>query len=192
MKTQVVVGGGPLGRGTAGALVERGCVVRLVSRRGAEVAVHLVRASVLGERFFQALVDGKAASYYGRRDVPHSYTYLHDFCRTMAEVADISPESTWMVPSSPPLDMAALEGQLLEAAGLPSSTGIRLLGRGMLPIGGWFVSDAREMVAMLYEFESPFVIDASRTETELGLRPTELATGLARTIEWYRDARPAG
>ena len=113
----------------------------------------------------------------------------------MAAVADISPESTWMVPSSPPLDVAALEGQLrllLEAAGLPSSTGIRLLGRGMLPIGGWCVSDAREMVAMLYEFESPFVIDASRTETELGVRPTELATGLARTIEWYRDARPAG
>ena len=314
MTHHVVVGSGPLGRGTAAALIEQGCPVRIISRSGAEVAgadsvsvditdaaaaraavagaaaiyhcantpyhrwaeqlpplwagilaaaestgarlvigtnlyalglssglldhtsplqpcsmkgrlrarlerealdaaasgrvaTHLVRASdfygpgvsdsVLGDRFFRPLVDGRAATYYGRRDVLHSYTYLPDFCQTMVAVGtrDVPPGGTWMAPSAPPVDVDALEEQLrrqLVAAGLPSPPRIKLIGRGMLRIGGWFVPAAREMIEMLYEFESPLVVDASRTENKLGLRPTDLATGLARTIDWYRAAQAPG
>ena len=39
---------------------------------------------------------------------------------------------------------------------------------------------------MRYEFEEPFSVDASRAETELGLRATPLADAIEQTVRWYR------
>jgi nucleoside-diphosphate-sugar epimerase len=44
----------------------------------------------------------------------------------------------------------------------------------------------REINEMRYEFDEPFVVDASRAETELGLRPTPLAEAVEQTVRWYR------
>ena len=39
---------------------------------------------------------------------------------------------------------------------------------------------------MRYEFDEPFIVDASRAETELGLRATPLADAVEQTMRWYR------
>jgi nucleoside-diphosphate-sugar epimerase len=39
---------------------------------------------------------------------------------------------------------------------------------------------------MRYEFDEPFIVDASRAETELGLRATSLADAVEQTVRWYR------
>jgi len=39
---------------------------------------------------------------------------------------------------------------------------------------------------MRYEFDEPFIVDASSAETELGLRTTPLADGVEQTVRWYR------
>jgi hypothetical protein len=39
---------------------------------------------------------------------------------------------------------------------------------------------------MRYEFDEPFIVDASRAETELGLRATSLADAIEQTVRWYR------
>ena len=39
---------------------------------------------------------------------------------------------------------------------------------------------------MRYEFDEPFIVDASRAETELGLRATPLADAVEQTVRWYR------
>jgi len=40
---------------------------------------------------------------------------------------------------------------------------------------------------MRYEFDEPFVVDASRAETELGLRATPLAEAVEQTVRWHRE-----
>jgi dTDP-D-glucose 4,6-dehydratase len=45
----------------------------------------------------------------------------------------------------------------------------------------------REINEMRYEFDEPFVVDASRAETELGLRATPLTDAVERTVRWYRE-----
>jgi len=45
----------------------------------------------------------------------------------------------------------------------------------------------REISEMRYEFDEPFVVDASRAETALGLRATPLADAVQQTVRWYRD-----
>ena len=44
----------------------------------------------------------------------------------------------------------------------------------------------REINEMRYEFDEPFIVDASRAETELGLRATPLADAVEQTVRWYR------
>ena len=39
---------------------------------------------------------------------------------------------------------------------------------------------------MRYEFDEPFIVDASRAETELGLRATSLTDAVEQTVRWYR------
>jgi nucleoside-diphosphate-sugar epimerase len=45
----------------------------------------------------------------------------------------------------------------------------------------------REINEMRYEFDEPFIVDASRAETELGLCATPLANAVDRTVRWYRE-----
>jgi nucleoside-diphosphate-sugar epimerase len=45
----------------------------------------------------------------------------------------------------------------------------------------------REISEMRYEFDEPFIVDASRAETELGLRATPLADAVEHTVGWYRE-----
>jgi hypothetical protein len=44
----------------------------------------------------------------------------------------------------------------------------------------------REINEMRYEFDEPFIVDASRAETELGLRATPLADAVEQSVRWYR------
>ncbi len=50
----------------------------------------------------------------------------------------------------------------------------------------------RETIELPYEFEEPFVVDASRFEREFGERATPLREAVRRTVRWYREERPAG
>jgi nucleoside-diphosphate-sugar epimerase len=45
----------------------------------------------------------------------------------------------------------------------------------------------REINEMRYEFDEPFIVDASRAETELGLRATPLTDAVEQTVRWYRE-----
>jgi nucleoside-diphosphate-sugar epimerase len=38
---------------------------------------------------------------------------------------------------------------------------------------------------VLYKFDKPFVVDASRSEREPGLSPTPTDEGIRRTVAWY-------
>jgi hypothetical protein len=39
---------------------------------------------------------------------------------------------------------------------------------------------------MRYEFDEPFIVDASHAQTELGLRATSLIDAIEQTVRWYR------
>ena len=56
----------------------------------------------------------------------------------------------------------------------------------MMRIAGLFVPAARASVEMMYQFTAPFVVGSSRMERELGLSATPVASGIERTMSWYR------
>ena len=168
----------------------------LEAHRAGDVAVAIGRASdffgpgatdtVVGERFFPAIVAGKAAETYGDPDLLHSYTYAPDFARALIELGrhDEALGRAWHVPTAPAVSTRRFVELAAGAAGKPPK--MKTLGKLMVRIGGLFIPEAREMLELSYEFEEPFVLDDSAFRKAFGLEPTPLEESLAETVSWWR------
>lgn len=143
-------------------------------------------ASMLGSRVFDRLLAGKAAQVVGNPDMPHSYTYLPDFARAMALVAEREDAlgRVWHVPNAPPLTTRQLVRQIAAILGTPPR--VTSLTRPLISLIGLFNPQVRELKEMLYEFDAPFVVDSTAFEKAFGVTATPFETSLAATVAWFR------
>jgi nucleoside-diphosphate-sugar epimerase len=159
--------------------------IQLVIVRGSDFYGPGVFGSALGDRFFYPLLAGKKASLMGRLDMPHSYTYIEDFAKTLVVLAE-RPEAlgqAWLVPNAPALTQAQIANIAFEEAG--KTPQISVLSVPMVKVLGLFMPVLREMVEMSYEYVTPFVVDGSKVERTFGIHPTPLRQGLKNTLDWY-------
>lgn len=149
-----------------------------------------VAESALGARFLNALLSGKSPMLFGSGDHPHSYTYVPDFADALVAVGTADDESvygrSWIAPTAPPVTRSELQSAL-RTLGHPCSIG--MMGVGMTRFAGLFVPAAREMVEMMYEFDRPFTVDSSETETRFALPPTPVPVGLEQTLRAFEAER---
>jgi nucleoside-diphosphate-sugar epimerase len=150
------------------------------------------RGSVVGDRFFGALLRGKPAEVLGDPDRLHTYTYIADFGEALVALSET--ESTWgrawHVPSAPAVTTRSFAAQAADLAGtLPSTTGVpstgprlRRLPAWQLRLVGLAVPAVREMPEMLYQFEQDWVVDYSAYAAAVGGRATPMRTALAATV----------
>jgi nucleoside-diphosphate-sugar epimerase len=146
-----------------------------------------VLRSAGGDRVFGFAVEGKAAQFTGRLDVPHTYTYIDDFGEAMVILAENEEAlgQAWHVPSSRPAITQREFGELIyQALGVPPK--ITSMGKFMMQIGGLFVPAARETVEMMYEFEKPFVVDHTKFVAAFGDIATPLEESIKATVSWYQ------
>ncbi len=151
-----------------------------------------VTGSALGDRVFPPILAGKAGEVLGGLDIPHSYAYIEDVARAAVELGtrDEALGRVWIAPHAPaPTQRQVLERVFDLAGRAPKYTTVTPT---KMRLAGLFISGAREMVEMMYEFTDPFVVDSSAIEAEFGLTPTPLDEGLARTVAWYRTAAQGG
>src|SRR5919106_984250 len=114
--------------------------------------------SVVGDILFGAAAKGERARWLGRLDVPHSLTYLQDVARAL----------------------------ITAALGRPVK--VTATSRLALRIAGVFDPRARETSEMLYQWERPFVLDASKFERAFGpFVPTPHHKAVATTVAWFRE-----
>jgi len=158
--------------------------------------------SVVGDRFFGALVRGKPAEVLGDPDLLHTYTYIGDFGEALVVLSET--ESTWgrawHVPSAPAVTTRSFAAQAADLAGtVPASTGVpgtgprlRRLPAWQLRMVGLAVPAVREMPEMLYQFEQDWVVDYSAYAAAVGGRATPMRTALAATVAAQIGAAPPG
>ena len=166
--------------------------VRVAMARGADFYGPGVRESSLGERALGAAVEGGKASLVGALDLPHTYTYIQDFGEVMAVLAEREDAlgQAWHVPNPPTLTQRELMKMFFAEIGLPAR--MSGMGRVMMTIGGLFISEARESVEMMYEFEKPFVVDSSKFTKAFGVEGTPLREAIQTTVAWYKaNYKPA-
>ena len=147
----------------------------------------LVRNAHAGERMVPTVLAGRTMRVVGSPDQPHSFTYVPDLAAAM--IAAAARPDLWNsflhAPTAAPVTQRRLVELVAEAGGVRapkvSSIPVRRARRGRPGLA----ADA-EMAETGYMFAKPFVMDSSASEERLGLGPTPLADGLARTVAWWR------
>jgi nucleoside-diphosphate-sugar epimerase len=144
--------------------------------------------SVVGDILFGAATTGNRARWLGRLDVPHSLNYLPDVARALATLG-VRPEAlgeVWHLPAAEPLTGQAFVELIAAALGRPVK--VTATSRLALRIAGVFDPRARESAEMLYQWERPFVVDASKFQRAFGpLEPTPHQQAVTTTVAWFRE-----
>ena len=140
-----------------------------------------------GDRVFYPALTGKAASFAGKLDIPHTATFIGDFGRALAVLGeqDEALGQAWHVPSDrPAITQREFAGLIFQEIGLPPR--VSAVSKPMLALAGLFIPGARESVEMMYEFEKPFVVDSSKFERTFAVVATPIQDSIEATVAWYR------
>jgi nucleoside-diphosphate-sugar epimerase len=124
--------------------------------------------------YADATLAGRPALVFGDPDAPHSWTAVDDIAATLDMLGrdERAWGSAWLVPSNPPVSVRELLRALGERAGT-SEPQLRRMPRWALAVGGAFVPLLREVRGVQYQFDRPFVVDASDTTEVFGIAPTD-------------------
>jgi nucleoside-diphosphate-sugar epimerase len=166
--------------------------VRVAIGRASDFFGPRVLASAAGEQVFGRAVEGKSAQVAGDPDQPHTYTYAPDIGKGLVILGEREEAlgQAWHLPSPETLTTRQFVEMIFEEVGKPAR--VQAAPKIVLRALGLFNPAIRETIEMLYEFEEPFVVDASRFERAFGEHATPLREAIQRTVHWYREERSAG
>ncbi len=164
-------------------------------RRGAARVV-LARASdfygpggeqtYFGPQLWRAALRGKAATWLGNPDTPHSYHFIPDVAAGLAALGlaggDVDGR-VFMLPCAPAEPTRALLARM--SAALGREIRIRPMPAAALALVGLAVPIVRELREMLYQWDQPFVIDDRRFRARFpDAVPTDHDAGARETVAW--------
>jgi nucleoside-diphosphate-sugar epimerase len=174
-----------------GRLRSRMAAELLAEHRAGRVEVVIARASDfygpgigqsnVGDRVVEPARLGRPATVLGDPDQPHTYTFVPDVGRALAELGlrDGVTGEVWHVPNDPDTRTTRqLVEKVQELAGHPGA-GLRRMPDLAVRAAGLVDRTAAALWEMRYLFAAPFVVDSSKITARLGLRATPLDEGLA-------------
>jgi nucleoside-diphosphate-sugar epimerase len=142
-------------------------------------------------RYADATLSGKRAVVFANPDQLHSWTAIDDVAATLAVLGrdERAWGSPWIVPSNPPVTVRDVLRELNVLAG-EGEPQLRRLPRWVLRAGGVAVPLLREVAGTIYQFDRPFIADASDTTDTFGITPVPWQPLLEQTADaWARRAR---
>jgi nucleoside-diphosphate-sugar epimerase len=144
-----------------------------------------VSLAALGDLSIGRLAKGKSAQVVGDPDQPHSFAYVPDIARALVSVgdADDAMGQAWNVPNAPDMTMRQVLQMFAEALGRPLK--VQTMPKQLMPVLGLFNADVRELKEMLYQWERPFHVDASKFTSRFWADVTPWEQGVAETAPAY-------
>ena len=123
----------------------------------------------------------------GDPDMPHTYTFIPDIGENLVRLGerDDALGRVWHLPSPETRTTRDVVALVYQAAG--TEPRLKVTPAWQMRALGLVNRTVREINEMRYEFDEPFIVDASRAETELGLHATPLADAVEQTVRWYRE-----
>src|SRR5262245_15959363 len=92
----------------------------------------------------------------------------------------------WHLPAAEPLTGRQFVGLIAAALGRPVR--VTATSRLAIRVAGVFNPQARETAEMLYQWERPFVVDASMFQGACGpFEPTPHRPAVAATVAWFQE-----
>ncbi len=162
--------------------------VRTTSARASDFVGPRVLESAMGSRVIPAVMAGKAGQVLGSPDQPHTYSYMPDVGQALVELAlsEAADGQAWHVPSPRTVSTRQFAQLIADAAGSGEAK-VRSAPKLILRAMGLFNPQVREVVEMVYEFEEPFVVDATNYTAQFGHEGTPLEEVAEATVGWYRE-----
>jgi nucleoside-diphosphate-sugar epimerase len=143
--------------------------------------------TTVGDNVMKPVLRGKRARWLGSLDQLHTLNYLEDMARALVTLGEREEADgqVWHLPAAEPLTGRQFLTLVYEAAGLAPKVGVA--SRPMIKLVGVFNPLVRELNETLYQFERPFVSDASKFQGAFGpFEPTPHRDAARRTVEWFR------
>jgi nucleoside-diphosphate-sugar epimerase len=143
--------------------------------------------SVLGERFFGAILAGGKVRWLGSLDQPHTVSYLGDVARALVLLGEHegADGQVWHTPAPPPLTgrkFIALAARAAGSQAVPSLLSLRAV-----RVLGVAVPVLRELPELWYQWARPFESDSRKFQHAFGpFSVTSHEDALRATVEWYR------
>lgn len=164
--------------------------VRIVEVRGSDfLGPRVVSTGHLADRVVPRLLAGRrSVSVLGDPDVPHTFSYVPDVARTLA-AASQDPAAwgrAWHVPSTRPVTRREAVHGLCAAAGV-EPVAVRSVPWAMVRALGVVQPVMRELAALRYQWERPYVLDSDASSAALGVRATPQEQQYAETVAWWRE-----
>ena len=158
--------------------------LRALIARAADFYGPSIRNSVLIETVFLPLSKGKKATWLGRDNVKHSYTYTPDAGKATAILgnSDDAYGEVWHLPTAAH-PMNGKEWVEKVAHQFKTEPKYRVVSKNMVRIAGLFNSVLKESVEMMYQFDRPYEFDSSKFEKTFNFSPTPYDTGIKHIID---------
>ncbi|AQW48715.1 NAD-dependent epimerase/dehydratase family protein [Streptomyces violaceusniger] len=142
----------------------------------------------LAARVMPKVLRGKPVSSLGDPDTPHSWSYLPDVAAALAEVAgeERAWGRAWHVPTAP----ARSTREMVDRLATQAETGpvaVRRLPSAVTGLASLVSPLLRELKEVRYQFDRPFVVDASAYEAAFAVRATPVDDQVKATVEWWRE-----
>ena len=143
--------------------------------------------STAGDSIMKPALRGKRTRWLGSLDQPHTLNYLEDMGRALVTLGerDEADGQIWHLPAAEPLTGRQFLELVFEEAGHSPKIGVA--SRPMIRMAGLFNPLLRELNETLYQFERPFVVDASKFQRAFGpFETTPHREAVGRTVAWFR------
>jgi nucleoside-diphosphate-sugar epimerase len=146
--------------------------------------------TIAGETVFGAALAGKTVRWPGSLDAPHTFNFLPDMARALVTLGERAEADggVWHLPAAGPITGRMFLDLVSEETGRPVKASVT--SRTTLRAIGLFSPFIRELAETVYQFEGPFVSDASKFGRTFGpFSPTPHPEAVARTFTWFRGRR---
>jgi nucleoside-diphosphate-sugar epimerase len=168
----------------------------LAAHRAGRVRVTEARASdylgagvksMLTTQVLPKVVAGQPAIVPANLDAAHSWTYIGDVAKTLAVLGEDERAwgRPWHVPTGPAVTIREVARRAAVQAGVAAPR-LSRMPAAVLWMGSLFNPQARGFREMAYQFDRPFVLDASAATTTFGIEPTPLDDALRETVAAIR------
>lgn len=161
--------------------------LRATIGRAADFFGPRVTDSAMGDRVFPAALSGKSAQVLGNPEMPHTYTYIHDFAQGLVILGEREEAlgEAWHVPSAETLTTRQFIELVYQEAGHPPKLSTAPF--WLVSVLGLFIPVMRELKETYYEFNEPFIVDDSKFKATFGSQTTPHLTAIRQTLAWYRQ-----
>lgn len=145
-----------------------------------------VSLAALGDLSIGRMAKGKSAQVVGDVDHPHSFAYVPDIARALVSVgdADDAMGQAWNVPNAPDMTVRQILQMFADEFGTPLK--IQTMPKPLMSVLGLFNADVRELKEMLYQWQRPFHVDATKFSTRFWSDPTPWDQGITETVVSHR------